>query len=303
MVLPTLKRVLVAGGGGLVGRHVVAALQEQGTHVIVLSRHPEKVDLPRADLRHYEALADALEGVDAVINLAGASIAGKRWNAAYKHELVESRTGITARLVEAMRWCQSKPRALVNASAIGWYGPHGGEPIDEQAPKGRSFLADLCAAWEAEADKAKAYGVRVVKLRSGVALASEGGALPKIALPIRLFQGAKLGHGQQGFSWIHIEDLAAMYLEAAASTAWDGAYNATSPRPLSNETFTRILARRLHRPVLPVPAFMTRLGVRVIAGEMASELLEGAYIYPRKAQKLGFTFRFEKAEDALEDLL
>ncbi len=298
-----LKRVVVAGGSGLVGRRLVATLLERGVKVILLSRHPEKVDQPHADLRHYEALADALEGADAVINLAGASIAGRRWNAAYKHEMLESRTGITARLVEAMRWCAAKPRALVNASAIGWYGPRGGEPIDELAPAGRTYLARLCADWEAEADKAKAHGVRVVKLRSGVVLAAEGGALPKMALPVKLFQGAKLGHGQQGFSWIHIDDLVEMYIEAATNPKWEGAINATSPRPLSNETFTRLLAKRLRRPMLPVPGFMTRLGVRIIAGEMAGELLEGAYIYPRRAEKLGFAFRFGKAEDALYDLL
>ncbi|HJU83884.1 MAG TPA: TIGR01777 family oxidoreductase, partial [Holophagaceae bacterium] len=293
-----LKRVVVAGGTGLIGRHLVAALLEQGVQVTVLGRNTERIDLPGVDARDYEALPEILEDADAVFNLAGANIAGKRWTRAYKRELVESRTGITRRLVEAIERCSARPLVLVNASAIGYYGPRGGEPIDEHGAPGRSFLAELCAAWEREADHAKEHGVQVVKLRTGIVLAREGGALPKIALPMKLFQGCKLGHGQQGFSWIHIDDLVAMYIEAAANPAWEGAINATAPRPLTNQTFTRALARQLHRPVLPVPAFLTRLGAKVIAGEMACELLEGAFIYPRQAEKLGFRFRFERIEDA-----
>ena len=303
MAEATLNRVVVAGGTGLIGRHLVAALVKQSAQVTVLARSLEQDGLPGAELRDYDALPEVLEGADAVFNLAGANIAGRRWTEAYKRELVESRTGTTRRLVEAIERCSSRPLALVNASAIGWYGPHGGEPIDEQGAPGATFLARLCAAWEREADHAKEHGIKVVKLRTGVVLAKEGGALPKIALPVKLFQGAKLGHGQQGFSWIHIDDLVAMYLEAAMNPAWEGAINATAPRPLTNETFTRLLARQLHRPVLPVPAFMTRAGVKLIAGEMACELLEGAFIYPRRAERLGFRFRFERAEDALEDLL
>ena len=300
----TLKRVVVAGGTGLIGRRLVETLIERGVQVMVLSRHPERNDPPAgAKVHNYDNLPGTLDGADAVFNLAGASIAGRRWSKAYKHELVESRTGTTARLVEGMRWGQVKPKVLVNASAVGYYGPHRGEVVDEKGAKGRSFLAKLCAQWEAEADKAAELGVRVVKLRTGVVLAREGGALPKLALPVKLFQGAKLGHGHQGFSWIHIDDLVAMYLEAATNEIWTGALNATSPRPVNNETLTRMIAKQLHRPVLPVPGFITAAAVKLLVGEMASELLEGAFVYPRRAQALGFLFRFEKAEDALADLL
>ncbi|MDE3246863.1 MAG: TIGR01777 family oxidoreductase [Acidobacteriota bacterium] len=299
-----LKRVVVAGGSGLVGRHLVETLAGQGTPVTVLSRDPRRVDLPAgATASGYEDLPGVLEGADAVINLAGASIAGKRWNEKYKRELLESRVGGTSRLVEAMARCAAKPGALVNASAIGFYGPHHGEPVAEQTPEGKGFLASLCAAWERVADGALGLGIRVVKLRSGVVLTKRGGALAKLVLPMKLFQGTKLGHGQQGFSWIHIDDSVGLYLEAARNPAWSGPINGTAPRPLTNETFTRLLGAQMHRPVLPVPGFMTEIGVKILLGEMASEVLEGAFVYPARALELGYTFKFEKAEDALADLL
>ena len=195
--------------------------------------------------------------------------------------------------------------ALVNASAIGIYGPRDGRVIDEDKRHGpgSGFLARLCRQWEAAADAAAAHGVRVVKVRIGIVLAQDGGALPKMALPVRLFQGTRLGHGQQGFSWIHRDDLVRLFIEAARNPAYTGAVNGTAPCPTTNETFTRVLARRLHRPLLPVPAFLTRTAVKLLLGEMAQALLlDGAFVYPKKATGLGFTFRFERAEAALADL-
>ncbi|MBL0209721.1 MAG: TIGR01777 family protein [Holophagaceae bacterium] len=299
-----LSNVVVAGGSGLVGTPLVAALVGQGVQVTVLSRDPSRQLLPQgAMVRGYDELPGVLDGSDAVINLAGASIAGKRWNETYKRELLESRVGLTSRLVEAMSACRIKPRALVNASAIGFYGPRGGEPVSEQDARGKGFLADLCLAWEEAADRALKLGVRVVKIRSGVVLARSGGALAKLVLPMKLFQGAKLGHGQQGFSWSHIDDMVGLYLEAAGNSAWSGAINGTAPRPLTNETFTRLLGRQLHRPIMPIPSVLTELGIKILLGEMASEVLEGAFVYPLRAQRMGYVFKFEKAEDALADLL
>ena len=299
-----LKQVVVAGGSGLVGGRLVETLLRQGSQVTVLSRDPARVELPAGvTARGYEDLPTTLEGADAVINLAGASIAGKRWNEAYKRELVESRVVLTSQLVEAMARCAVKPKVLVNASAIGFYGPHDGRCITEADVNGKGFLPSLCAAWENAADEALKQGVRVVKVRSGVVLTRSGGALAKMVLPMKLFQGAKLGHGQQGFSWIHIDDIVGLYIEAARNPLWGGAINGTAPRPLSNETFTHLLGVRLHRPILPIPSFITEIGVKVLLGEMASEVLEGAFVYPAQALKLGYAFKFEKAEDALADLL
>lgn len=300
----SINKAVVAGGTGLIGRRLVAELLRRGTIVTVLSRDPAGAKVPEgAEARSYDALRSTLEGADAVFNLAGASIAGKRWNEGYKQDLVTSRVETTARLVEGMAACAVKPRVLLNASAIGLYGPRDATPIDESAPIGSTFLAGLCQAWEAAADGAASLGIRVVKVRTGIVLAKEGGALPKMALPVRLFQGAKLGHGDQGFSWIHISDLVALYLEAAQNEAWIGAVNATAPESVSNAVFTRALASRLHRPVLPIPAFLTATAVKVLVGELSSELLTGAFVVPTKAKELGFTFRFKDAESALADII
>ena len=303
--MESLKRAVIAGGTGLIGNRLAAALTRKGVEVTVLTRDPAGAKVPEGvAFRTYDALPASLEGVDTVFNLAGASIAGKRWSEAYRRELVDSRVGTTARIVEAIGACATKPRVLVNASAIGWYGPRDATPIDERAGQGSTFLAGLCAAWEAAADgAASAGGLRVVKLRSGVALAKEGGALPKMAFPVKIFQGAKLGSGDQGFSWIHIDDLVALYLAAAEDQRWSGAINATAPEPVSNAAFTRLLGRQLHRPILPVPGFLTTAALKLLVGGMSVELLEGAFVLPKRAESLGFSFRFPDAATALADLL
>ena len=300
----TLSRAVVAGGTGLIGQRLVAELLRRGVAVTVLTRDPAAAKVADgATARNYGEMAGSLEGADAVFNLAGASIAGKRWSEAYKRELVESRTGTTARIVEAIGRCAVKPRVLVNASAIGWYGPRSADPIDETAGPSSTFLAELCKAWEAAAEGAAASGVRVVKLRTGIVLAGEGGALPKMAFPVKIFQGAKLGRGDQGFSWIHIDDLVAMYLMAALEPGWSGPINATGPEPVSNAAFTKLLGRQLHRPILPVPAFLTTLALKALVGGLSAELLEGAYVLPGRARALGFAFRHKTAAAALEDLI
>jgi len=305
MASETLKRVVVAGGTGLVGRHLVQALLQEGALVTVLSRNPASAILPAgATACGWDELPKALAGADAVFNLCGEGIADRRWTPARKAILLDSRLEPTGRLVAALGALDPRPPVLVNASAIGIYGPMDGRPLDETQAPGSTFLAKLCRRWEAAADEAQAHGVRVVKLRIGIVLAREGGALPKMALPVKLMAGSKLGDGQQGFSWIHMDDLVRLFIEAAHTSAYAGAVNATAPRPTTNETFTRAIARRLARPLLPVPAVLTRVALKVLVGEMAEALLlQGAFVYPAKALRLGFTFNFERAEEALADLL
>jgi len=275
-----LKRVVLAGGTGLVGRHLAAALAREGVQVAVLSRSGAP------GTASWDDLPRALEGADAVVNLAGEGIADQRWTASRKEAILRSRVDATTRLVAALNALPAPPPVLVSASAVGLYG----------------FLAKVCRQWEAAADGAA--GTRVVKLRLGVVLARDGGALPKMAFPVKLFQGAKLGHGQQGLSWIHIDDLVRLILEAASNPGYAGVVNATAPGPVTNESFTRALARRLHRPMLPVPAWVTRAALGLLTGEMGrAMLLEGAFVYPRRAEALGFVFRFPRVEGALEDLL
>lgn len=305
MPLRSPAQMVVAGGTGLVGQALVGALLAQGTKVAILTRNPQSLELPAGATAHgWGDLPAVLDGADAVINLAGEGIADRRWSAARKAALLDSRLLATSRLVGALRHCARPPAALVNASAIGYYVPKDAEPVDEGAAPGSGLLAEVCQAWEAEALAAAALGVRVVRIRIGVVLAREGGALPKLALPVRLFAGCKLGSGRQGLSWIHLDDLVAMFIEAAGNPAWEGAFNGTAPEPLSNEAFTRLIAKQLHRPLLPVPGILTTLGTKLLLGEMAEALLlQGAFVRPTHALALGFPFRFPTAQSALEDLL
>jgi hypothetical protein len=302
MAACTLNQVVIAGGSGLVGRHLVRALLREGTRVIVLSR--SRPGSGAVETCGWDDLPGALEGADAVINLCGEGIAGGRWTAARRQTLLDSRVGPTGRLVTALGQVARRPPVLVNASAVGFYGALDGRPVAEDHPAGRGFLAELCRQWEAAADGAAAHRVRVVKLRLGVVLARDGGALPRMALPVKLWVGTRLGPGQQGLSWIHVDDLVRLILAAAADPAYEGAVNATSPTPVSSAAFTRTLARRLRRPVLPVPACLTRLALQALLGEMGvAMLLEGAFVHPGKAERLGFEFRFPRLAEALADLL
>ena len=301
-----LQRVVVAGGTGLVGRALVKALLAQGAEVVVLTRRPGSAVLPAgARAQGWENPAEALEGADAVFNLAGEGIADRRWSVRRKKVLLESRVATTEDLVEGLKACTRRPAVLVNASAIGYYGAVGDDtPLSEHTPAGTGFLPEVCRAWEMAALPAKELGVRVAIARIGVVLARRGGALPKMALPVRLFAGSRLGHGRQGLSWIHLHDLVEMLLEAARNPAWEGPFNATAPEPVSQAVLLSLLAKRLHRPLLPIPGFLAAAGVRLALGEMGRDLLlRGAYVHPGVAEAREFAFRFPSPEDALLDLL
>ncbi len=303
---PGLGRVVVAGGTGLVGRALVKTLVARGAEVAVLTRRPGTAVLPPgAKALGWEHPALALEGADAVFNLAGEGIADRRWTASRKRALLQSRVAPTEDLVAALAACTRRPSVLVNASAIGYYGARPDDtPVSEASPAGAGFLPELCQAWEAAALPAVELGVRVVLPRIGVVLAEQGGALPKMARPVRLYAGACLGQGRQGLSWIHLRDLVNLLVEAAANPAWDGPVNATAPEPVSHAVFMALLAKRLHRPLLPIPGFLTHAALALALGELGRELLlHGAFVYPGKAEALDFPFRFPSPEAALEDLL
>lgn len=303
---PGLGRVVVAGGTGLVGRALVKTLLARGAEVTVLTRRPGSAILPPgAKAQGWEHPALALEGADAVFNLAGEGIADRRWTLRRRQLLLQSRVGPTEELVAALAACTARPPVLVNASAIGYYGARPDDtPVSETSPAGTGFLPDLCRTWEAAALAAADLGVRVALPRIGIVLATHGGALPKMARPVRLFAGACLGTGRQGLSWIHLRDLVGLLLEAARNPAWEGPFNATAPEPVSHGVFMALLAKRLHRPLLPVPGFLTYAALRLALGEMGRDLLlQGAFVYPGKAEALDFPFRFTTPEAALEDLL
>ena len=275
-----------------------------GHAVHVLSRHagtnlPPNVKLsvwdPIKGLPPEESLRDA----DAVIHLAGEPVA-QRWSTDAKRRIRESRVMGTRNLVSAIGKLERRPQALVSASAVGYYGSRGDEVLDESAAPASDFLGDLCTAWEKEAREAESLGVRVVTIRTGVVLDGRGGALQRMLPPFRMGVGGKLGSGRQWMSWIHAEDLAAMYRFALETPAARGAWNGVAPNPATNADFTRALAGTLRRPALfPVPAF----ALKTIFGEMAEILLASQRVVPKAPEAAGFRFRFSQLEPALADVL
>jgi uncharacterized protein (TIGR01777 family) len=239
-----------------------------------------------------------VEGAGAVVNLAGANISAQRWTGAYKVQIRQSRIEPTRAIVEAIRAARARPRVLVNASAVGWYGGRGDEEITEASTPGKDFLAEVCQAWEAEALRAEPLGVRVVLLRTGVVLARDGGALAKMVPPFKAFVGGPIGSGKQWVPWIHLADEIGLILWAIESQV-RGPVVAVAPNAVRMKEFARALGRALHRPALfPVPAPALRLAV----GEMAELLLDGQRARPIKALESGYRFRFSRAEEALQDL-
>jgi uncharacterized protein (TIGR01777 family) len=288
-------RIVVTGGTGVLGRALVERLQAEH-EVIVLTRRPRTAGevqwSPGSSDRKW---IQTVHTAQAVVNLAGESIAGRRWTAARKKKIYDSRITATQAISEAIA-SAPHPLVLVNASAIGFYGDRGDEPITEQSTAGDDFLARLCTAWEAEALKV-ADRTRVVLLRSGMVLAKDGGALPQLALPFRLFVGGPVGSGQQYLSWIHLDDWVELARWAVVSDTVAGPLNLTAPEPVTNGAFARTLGRALRRPaIMPAPAF----ALRVLLGEMADAMvLGGQRVLPAKAQSLGFRFGYPRLDAAL----
>jgi uncharacterized protein (TIGR01777 family) len=300
-------RVTVTGATGLLGPPLVAALQERGAQVTVLSRDAERarkrlsgdgrpqVEAFDWDLMSEPAPAQALEGRDAVVHLAGENVA-QRWSAQAKRAIRESRVSGTRNLLAGLRVANSAPHTLVSSSAIGYYGPHGEEPLDEDAPPGKDFLAEICVEWEAEAAKASELGMRVVLVRTGIVLDKHGGALEKMLPPFRLGVGGPVAGGRQYMSWIHRADVIGMMLAALGDERWSGPVNATAPEPLSNREFSAALGRVLKRPaLLPVPG----LALQLLYGEMAEIVTQGARVVPAKPLVLGYGFQHPQLEQAL----
>jgi uncharacterized protein len=242
---------------------------------------------------------ESLESADAVIHLLGEPV-GQRWTPAIKKRILATRIDGTRRLVKTLARLEKKPKVLVSASAVGIYGSRGEEMLTERSKSGEGFLADVCTAWEKEADAATLLGIRVVKLRMGMVLSPEGGALSRILLPFRVFLGGTLGKGRQWTSWIHVEDLLDLMLFVIEKPGVAGVVNATAPEPVTNAEFTRTLANVLHRPALfPVP----EIALKLLFGEGAEVALGSQRVIPEAATKAGFHFRHPKLEGALKNLL
>ncbi len=300
--------VVVTGGTGFIGRALCISLQQAGHRVTVLTRRPQEVTrlCGRAvtAVEWVEGGAGAwesiLERADAVINLAGAPIADARWTTARKRLLTDSRVSTTRLLVEALSRRSSKPRTLISASGIGYYGASDDRVLDEGAPRGRGFLADLCLEWETAALEAAAFGTRVVTLRTGMVLEQDGGALPKMLLPFRLFAGGPIMPGTQWVSWIHRRDHIGLIQWALTTEAVSGPVNAVAPGAVTMKTFCEELGQVLRRPSwLPVPGF----ALEAALGELGTLMTTGQRVSPVKALAGGYQFQYPMLEPALRAIL
>ena len=297
-------KVIITGGTGLIGSALAKSLADDNHEVIVLSRSPMKVkNLPATvqvvewDGRTAKGWGHLVEGAGAIVNLAGESIADGRWTEERKQRIRASRFNAGQAVVEAIKAAANKPRGLVQASAVGYYGPRNGREIGEDTPAGNDFLAQVCIDWEASTAAVEEMGVRRVIIRTGVVLSTAGGALPRMLMPFKLFVGGPIGHGDQGFPWIHLSDEVAAIRFLIANPDASGPFNLSAPNPLTNAQFGQALGKVLHRPaVLPAPSFAMRLAF----GEMATVLLEGQRAVPQHLEQLGFTFEFSEIEQALQ---
>ncbi len=301
-----MKTILIAGGTGLVGSHLCPFLRKQGYEVRLLSRHPDKVrdySAYRWDVGTRQIDRAALEGVDAVINLAGAGIADRPWTSARKRELITSRVDATLLLRDALAELKVKPRRYIAASAIGYYGNRADEWVDEDSHRGtHGFLTELAVAWEAAAQQIEALGIATARLRIGIVLAREGGALKPLALPGLFGMAPWFGNGRQWYSWIHVTDLVRMIHYLLTRPTLTGPWNGVSPSPVRLKDFVKTIARTRRGLALgmPVPAWLLRLGM----GEMADTVLYSTRVRPRRwLEETDFRWLFPELEGALEDLL
>ncbi|MCC7085184.1 MAG: TIGR01777 family oxidoreductase [Pirellulales bacterium] len=299
-------RVLMTGATGFIGLHVLKLLDRPA----VLSRNATNARQRLAPFNisaiyDWDPLAEpppvsAFEGIDAVIHLAGDPIANRRWNQEKKRAIRASRVQGTKNLVEGLRQVERRPSVLVSASAVGWYGSRGNQIQDESAPPADDFLAQVCVAWEREAREAQALGMRVVTLRIGVVLGNDGGAIQKMLLPFKLGVGGPLGNGRQWMPWIHVDDLAAMFVHAVEQPLVSGPMNGVAPNPATNKEFSKALGAALHRPaILPMPY----LGLRWMIGELAQVIFASQRVVPRVAQDTGFHFHYPTIREAIEAIL
>lgn len=296
-------KILITGGTGFIGSALSRDLARLNYKVIVITRHKAYSGLFRQ--QRVEVLPwnpptlipqNVISGIDAIVNLAGEPIAAKRWTKKQKELILSSRIDTTDAVVQSIKNANPRPKVLISASAIGYYGPHEDEYVTEDFPHGNDFLAEVCKIWESEALKAQGLGVRVVLLRIGAVIGSNGGALPKMAIPFKFFLGGPIGNGRQWFSWIHLNDIIGIIKYALENESISGPLNLTAPQPVTNKEFSSALGKTLGRPSwLPVPGFMLKIAL----GEFGSVLLTGQRVLPEKVLKAAYKFKYPEINEAL----
>lgn len=313
-----MKKIIITGATGSIGRSIVQELSARGDEVIVFTRNPEKSGRKLPAVKkivkwEYDCMDDPfspglrrtswmyeLNGVDAVVHLAGANLGAKRWNDEYKKLAYDSRIISTRNLFEAIKSVEKKPEVFICSSAVGIYGNRYDEVLDETSSLGNDFLATLCNDWEKEAQKVEQYGVRRVSIRTGLVLMKDEGVLKQMLLPFKLFIGGPLGNGRQWFPWIHIDDIVGIYLHAIDNPNVTGAINGTAPGIVRMKEFAKTLGKNLSRPSLfPVPKFALKL----VIGELADYAVMSQRTSVDKILSAGYEFKFENLQGALKDLL
>lgn len=299
-------RVFMVGATGLIGVPLVQRLRERGDVPVVLTRNREKaasrwsgVEIIEGDPLEQGPWMAAVEGCQAVINLVGESVFGKRWSDEQKRLLRDSRVVATQNVVRAIEAASSRPSVLVNASAIGYYGNVPEGELTEKSVPGNDFLARLCIEWEAAAQEAHRLDIRVALVRVGVVLAKEGGAVAQMLVPFKLGLGGPIGNGRQWVSWIHLDDIVAAFLTTLDHPQANGPINGTAPEPLRNKAFSKCLAAALHRPcIFPIPG----LALRLRFGEVADVIVGGQRVLPARLEQLGYAFQHPTCAQAMADL-
>ena len=296
-------KLLITGGTGFIGRRLCRSLVERGHTLTVLTRDPARAAGILDDSIELITDLDRLDGgrrFDAIINLSGEPIFGGRWTERRKRILLDSRVGVTAKLVDFVGRSEQKPELLISGSAVGYYGDQGDQPLDEGAAGRDEFSHQLCREWEEEAAKVRQYGVRLCLLRTGLVLGRGGGFLQPMLLPFRLGLGGRIGSGEQWMSWVHMDDYLAMIHRLLEDDTLEGVFNATAPNPVTNREFTETLARVLRRPaLLPAPAWL----LKPILGERSRLLLGGQRALPARFEQAGFHFRYPHLEPALRQVV
>ncbi|MBV36994.1 MAG: TIGR01777 family protein [Rickettsiales bacterium] len=297
-----MPHILITGGTGFIGRNLIPLLKEKSYEITVLTRSPDKYNAyPIFNNVTLTSSLSEVEPVDIVINLAGANLSAKRWSDSYKQEIVESRLNLTENLISWLQGQSHKPHTFISGSAIGFYGARGNEILNENSTSGSAseFQVRLCTRWEDAAYRAESLGIRVCCIRTGVVLGDEG-ALQKMLPPFKFGLGGKLGTGNQYFSWIHIDDHVKAVIHLIENSSLSGAFNLTAPHPVTNERLTKVMGKALKRPTF---ATMPAFALKIIVGEMATMLLTGQRVHPKKLEESGFTFEYPTIDEALDDLI
>lgn len=302
------KTIIITGATGLIGKKLVKSLYDRNDEVIVFSRDIKKAKSILPSVKEFvewnyqkpEQWKSNLENSDTVVHLAGINLFSKRWSENFKREIIESREVSSRNIAEAINSCSNKPEILISASGIGYYGDCGDKILNEESPSGNDFLADVCKVWESETRKVELSGVRSVQIRTGVVLSTEDGALKQMLPPFKFFIGGPLGSGKQWVSWIHIEDIVGIYIQAIDNKNLLGAVNAASPNPVKMKEFSKALGKILNRPsLLPVPKFI----LRFVVGEAAEVVTASQRVISNKLIQSGYQFKFTNLEAAFRDLL